>query len=81
MNKYFTSSGEMLTTSQIDYRIKKSKAVLRQKQLDNRGYSVCETCNKNDCKPVDCAHIISVKEAKETGRAELCWDLKNMVLE
>ena len=80
-NTYSTSEGERLTTSQIDRKTTKAKEQLLQNYLDEHGYLFCETCKRNDCIPITCAHIISVKEAKETGRAELCFDINNMVVE
>lgn len=56
----------------------KAKATVLQNQFDELGYNVCIECMRNDCKPVDCSHDISVKQAKETGRAELCWDVNNI---
>ena len=78
---YSTSTGERLTTSQIETRMKVAKMLLLEKQQIELGYNVCSTCFRNDCKPVTCAHIISIKEAKETGRAELCYDVENMIPE
>ena len=78
---YSTTKGERLTTSQIETRMTYSKGLLLQNQFDEHGYNFCQTCNRNDCKPITCAHVVSVKEAKETGRAELCFDINNMVIE
>lgn len=75
---YSTSTGERLTTSQIDTRTTLAKGILLDNQRQEYGYNFCTECKRNDCKPLDCAHDISVKEAKETGRAELCWDINNM---
>ena len=78
---YSTSNGERLSTSQIDTRTTKAKELLLQNYLDLHGYLFSATCERNDCIPITCAHIISVKEAKESGRAELCFDINNMVVE
>lgn len=75
---YSCTDGTRLTTSQIDTRVTLAKGILLDNQLQEHGYNFCTECERNDCKPLDCAHIISVKEAKETGRAELCWDINNM---
>ncbi|WP_299116881.1 hypothetical protein [uncultured Winogradskyella sp.] len=75
---YSTSEGERFTTSQIERKMNYAKGILIDKQLQEHGYNFCTECERNDCKPLDCAHIISVKEAKETGRSELCWDINNM---
>lgn len=78
---YSTTNGERLTSSQIETRMTYSKGVLLQNQLDDKGYNFCQTCKRNDCFPITCAHVISVKEAKEKGMAELCWAIDNMVIE
>lgn len=80
MNTYKTSLGERITQKQIDINIRLAKAIVIEKQLEEHGYNFCTECNRNDCKPIDCAHEISVKEAKETGRTELCWDINNIKL-
>jgi len=78
---YSTSTGKRLTTSQIETRITYAKGLLLQNQLDEHGYNFCTTCKRNDCKPITCAHIITVKECKESGRAELAYDVENMTPE
>ena len=80
MNKptYSTSCGDRLTTQQIELRMTKAKKKLIENQFIDLGYNVCSKCFKNDCKPLDCSHNISVKKAKEMGRAELCFDISNM---
>lgn len=55
-----------------------AKGLKLEQQEINLGYNVCEDCFRNDCKPIDVSHEISVKEAKESGKAELCWDLDNL---
>ena len=72
MNTYKTSTGERVTQKQIDINIRLAKAIVIEKQLEEHGYNFCEVCERNDYKPTDCAHQISVKEAKESGRSELC---------
>lgn len=79
MNTYKTSSGERVTQTQIDNFTRVAKAKVLQKQLDEHGYNFCSVCKRNDCKPIDCAHEISVKKAKESGRTELCWDVNNII--
>lgn len=80
MNTYKTSDGERVTQSQIESRMRKAKEQLIQNQLDEFGYNFCTECHRNDCKPVDCAHIVSVQEAKNSGQTELCWSIENMEL-
>jgi len=78
MNYYRDSDGNKYSSSVVDRKTRKAKAERLQMQIDEIGYNVCEECNRNDCKPVDCSHDISVKWAKENGRVELCWDVKNI---
>lgn len=80
MNTYKTSSGDRISQKQIDINIRLAKAIVIEKQLKEHGYNFCTDCKRNDCKPIDCSHHISVKEAKETGRTELCWDINNISL-
>ncbi|HET8885585.1 MAG TPA: hypothetical protein VFM70_04440 [Salinimicrobium sp.] len=79
MNTYKCSDGTRVTQAQVDRRIKQAKAKKLQQAIEEKGYIACEECHRNDCKPVDCSHTISVKEAKETGRTELCWDYENNI--
>ncbi|MCB0448447.1 MAG: hypothetical protein KDD03_13250, partial [Gelidibacter sp.] len=53
------------------------KAKLIEQQFEH-GYNFCSKCNKNSCKPIDCSHTISRKQAKEEGRVEVLWDLNNI---
>ena len=80
MNTYRCSDGTRLSQSQIETRIRVAKSNLIKNQLEQYGYNFCEDCKQNDCKPIDCSHNISVKEAKETGRTELCFSLSNLKL-
>ncbi len=76
---YADSEGNRYTTSEIDRRSDKVAKKLQQDQLDEYGYNFCTKCFRNDCKPIDVAHApVSKKEAKESGRSELCWDKSNL---
>lgn len=77
---YSTSTGERLTTKQIETRMTYAKGLKLEKQHIELGYNVCTECFRNDCTPIDCSHDVSVKEAKESGQAELCWDLDNITI-
>ena len=81
MNSYKDSNGKRWTQKQIERKITVAKAELLENQIQEEGYNFCVTCESNSCKPVTCAHIISVKEAKETGHTELSWDVLNMIPE
>ena len=58
--------------------MRKSKETVLELQFLEYGYNFCTKCSRNDCKPIDVSHNISVKKAKETGNAQLCWDLDNL---
>ena len=77
MNFYKTSDGLRVSKATIDRRVRNAKKWKVQIQFDELGYNVCEDCFKNDCKPLDCSHNISVNECQKSGRAELAWDLSN----
>lgn len=81
MNTYPISNGERVKKSVLDRKVHEAKAIVLQNQLDEHGYNFCTTCERNDCKPVTCAHIVSVKECQESGRSELAWDIKNIIPE
>ena len=77
-NHYFDSNGNSYTQSQIDRKIKKAGLELLDLQFLNEGYQFCTECKRNDCKPVQVAHIISRKKSKEISQVELSWDLNNL---
>lgn len=81
MNTYQTSSGERFSQSQIERKITEAKAKTLEKQIDDFGYNFCEQCGKNASGTrLDCSHDISVKRAKEEGRTEECWNVKNIII-
>lgn len=78
---YSTTSGERLTTSQIEARIRKAKAERLRVQLEEHNYNFCEVCGNNgNGTRLDLSHDISVKQAKEEGRAQECWNVGNLVV-
>jgi len=84
VNTYKTSNGDRLTSVQVEARIKNAKKLFINNFKYEHGYHYCEDCKKNHgvnqmegCEILDISHDISVKEAKETGRTELCWDWEN----
>ena len=81
MNTYSTSTGERLTTPQIDSKVRKAKEKKIRTFIDDNGYVFCESCGVNASNTrIDCSHDISVKVAKETGRADQCYNVKNITL-
>jgi len=80
MNHYFTSTGERVSKSVIDSRVRKAKAQKIESMIDEYGYVFCEDCRRNDCKPVDCSHDISVKKCQEERMVQFAWDVDNITM-
>jgi len=89
-NTYFDSKGNKYTKAQVESKIRAAKEEVLQKQIDEYGYNFCTDCyyewmdgndkiNVNECKPIDCSHTISVKEAQEMRQVELAWCTNNIV--
>ncbi len=79
-NSYTTSTGERVLKSVVDKRVREAKAKKLQQMLDEHNYIFCEDCSRSDIKPLDCSHDIGVKDAQESGRAELAWDVNNITI-
>lgn len=79
MNTYVDSRGNRHPQSRIDRKIATAKQLKTEQMRFEHGYVFCENCGANEHSgPLDRAHTVSVKEAKETGRTELCWTLSNI---
>ena len=78
VNTYGQSDGSRITSDQLERKITSAKKKRMQMQFDEIGYNVCTDCERNDCKPVDASHDISVDECKKSGRAELAYDVNNI---
>lgn len=78
MNHYKISTGERVSKQYIDQKVREAKAKVLQNMLDEHGYIFCSECKRNDCKPVDCSHVISVDKCQKSGRAELAWSVENI---
>ena len=86
-NTYSDSFGNRFTSDEIELKIKKAKKLFQEWFIEEHGYIYCEECKRqydqngmealDGCSIIDISHTISVKEAKETGRVELCWDWEN----
>jgi len=74
MNTYRTSDGDRLTQSSIDRRIRDAKRL----KVQSMDFIYCEMCGISSTQRFDCSHIISVKEAKESGRTELSFDINDI---
>lgn len=80
-HKSITSDGERLTQGQINSRIKKAKKLKVAQFKDEHTHLFCEDCGINEMGSIiDLSHEISIKEAKETNRAELCYTVSNLKL-
>jgi 5-methylcytosine-specific restriction endonuclease McrA len=78
MPSYNCSDGTRVDKKVINRKVRESKALLLQLQKDKYGYNFCEKCKRNDCLPLDCAHIISVSDCQKQGRSEVAWSVTNM---
>ena len=77
-NTFRTSDGERLTKFEINKRIKSAKDKYTEIARKKAGIIICERCKDKSCWPIQRSHIISVNEAQNSGRAELCWDINNL---
>jgi len=78
MNFYKTSTGERVSKSVIDRKVRQAKEAKLEKQFLEDGYNHCEECGQSTGTYFDCAHIISVDECQKSGRSELSWDENNI---
>ena len=87
-NKFNQSDGTKILAETLKVYITLAKAAKIAEMDDNYGYIFCEDCNEFGLPPepinemelkiIDCSHEISVKEAKESSRAELCYAVDNI---
>lgn len=75
-NTYSDSNGKRWTKAQIDIKVKQAK----QQLIEDLEYPHCKSCGRSSGVRLDCSHIISVKEAQESGKCELAWDIGNLEL-
>ncbi len=80
MNSYRCSDGSRLKQSVIERLITKAKAQKVREQFEEHQYNFCEQCGVSSGTYIDCSHDISVKECKESGRTELCFDVENITI-
>ena len=75
------SLGNRWSSAAIERKISRAKAEKIEQLTDEFGRVVCQACKRNDCVPVDMAHIISVDKCKNDPRfnLELAWDLDNLI--
>lgn len=79
-NSYTCSDGTKVTKREIERKVRETKKMILQVQLDEFGYNFCVDCgiNANSMIPIDCSHTISVDECQKSRRAELAWDESNV---
>ena len=77
MPKYYTSCGEGVEKTTVDRKTREAKQKKYDEFFDYYGYFYCEVCGRTNVR-LDMSHTISVNEAQNTGRAELCWDVENI---
>ncbi|MGL5681705.1 MAG: hypothetical protein ACRDDZ_01455 [Marinifilaceae bacterium] len=81
MNRYRTSSGELIDKSIIDANVVKAKKQKIAVMIDKYGYVFCETCGINSNHHIiDCSHDISVNDCQRDGMSELAWDVNNITM-
>ncbi len=80
MNSFKTSTGKRINKSVIDRKIRDAKELFRYTYLEKNGFYFCEKCKKSGGTILDVSHKISVNDAQNSGKTELCWDINNMQL-
>lgn len=81
MNSFKASTGERVPKDEIGRKIKKAKAKFLEMFLDEHGYYFCEgEDHDGTCGQLSISHVVSVNEAQNSGRAELCWSTANFKL-
>jgi hypothetical protein len=78
MGSFGLSNGDRENNSVIDRKIKEAKSLKRDQLIIDEAM-FCERCGLNNGF-LDMSHIISVKECKESGRAEIAYDVDNIEL-
>lgn len=81
MNTYKTSCGERVNQAYVDSKIRQAKRQKKEQFISKHNYLFCEDCGHNGTfYRLDMSHDVSIKKAKESGKTELCWDVKNITI-
>jgi hypothetical protein len=81
MNYYKLSSGERISKSIVDRKIRESKQQKIDSFIDEHGYIFCEDCKRNATDTyIDCSHDESVDSCQKNGRTEKAWDINNITM-
>ena len=80
MGSFTDSRGRKFQKEQIDRMVNDAKRQRMKIQIDEQGYNFCEDCERNDCKPVDMSHNISVDQCQKDPNVplELAWSVSNI---
>ncbi len=77
-NTYTTSSGERVSKSTIDSRVREAKEQNLYNQMLEFGYNFCEKCHRSSGVRLDNAHIVSVDDCQKQGCSEKAYDVDNI---
>jgi hypothetical protein len=80
MGSFTDSRGRKFQKEQIDRMVNSAKKERMQMQIDEHGYNFCDDCERNDCKPVDMSHDISVDQCQKDPNIplQLAWSVSNI---
>jgi hypothetical protein len=80
MGSFTDSRGRKFQKEQIDRMVNDAKRKRMHIQIKDHGYNFCEDCERNDCKPVDMSHDISVDQCQKDPNIplELAWSVGNI---
>ena len=81
-NSVRLSDGTTIPYKTFTRRVENAKKAKKQKEYDEKGYLSCSECGKNSsgCPGIAASHIISVNECVGFGKAEIAYDLNNILL-
>lgn len=74
------SDGTKISRAQLEVKIRQAKKLKLAQFIAEHGYYFCEDCQRNDCKPIDCSHNISVDECIKSGKADDAYNINNITL-
>ncbi len=73
MNHFKTTSGERISKTEIDRRVRRTKQFVIEEQRTEHGFNFCVDCGRSGGVRLDCSHIVSVDKCQKIGRADLAW--------
>ena len=80
MNHITTSTGERITRTAYDFRIRKAKEMKRYSFINQHGDVYCEECGANESSIIYCSHDIPVSECIKNGYSEKAYAISNITL-